>query len=123
MINDKASNQFLARAFIWFRRHAASRQLRSRAGAGIQDGLLTLPRRKIPSASVCSSITRFAEYFATHMTGVNQPLAVGDPVVEQVNTTSGTLTGPFAGQSINCRSCHFVTEFQGVAGRGQSHLR
>jgi hypothetical protein len=49
---------------------------------------------------------------------VNQPLAVGDPVVQQVSTTSGTLTGPFAGQSMNCRSCHFVTEFQGVAGAG-----
>jgi cytochrome c peroxidase len=62
--------------------------------------------------------TRFAEYFATHMTGVNQPLTVGDPVVEQVYTANGVLPGPFAGQSINCRSCHFVTEFQGVAGAG-----
>ena len=62
--------------------------------------------------------TRFAQYFATHMTGVNQPLAVGDPVVAQVYTMSGTLPGPFAGQSINCRSCHFVTEFQGVSGAG-----
>src|SRR5580698_3146645 len=62
--------------------------------------------------------TRFAEYFAAHMTGVNTPLAVGDPVVQQVYTTSGTLPGPFAGQSMNCRSCHFVTEFQGVAGAG-----
>jgi hypothetical protein len=61
---------------------------------------------------------RFAQYFAAHMTGVNQPLAVGDPVVQQVSTTNGTLTGPFAGQSMNCRSCHFVTEFQGVAGAG-----
>jgi cytochrome c peroxidase len=62
--------------------------------------------------------TRFSEYFATHMTGINQPLAVGDPVVEQVQTPNGTLPGPFAGQSINCRSCHFVTEFQGVTGGG-----
>jgi hypothetical protein len=62
--------------------------------------------------------TRFAEYFATHMTGVNTPLAVGDPVVQQVYTTNGVLPGPFAGQSMNCRSCHFVTEFQGVAGAG-----
>ncbi len=62
--------------------------------------------------------TRFAEYFAANMTAVNQPLSVGDAVVEQVQTTSGTLPGPFAGQSINCRSCHFVTEFQGVAGAG-----
>jgi hypothetical protein len=62
--------------------------------------------------------TRFAQYFAAHMTGVNTPLAVGDPVVQQVYTTSGTLPGPFAGQSMNCRSCHFVTEFQGVTGAG-----
>jgi cytochrome c peroxidase len=62
--------------------------------------------------------TRFAEYFASHMTGVNQPLAVGDPAMDRVYTTNGTLPGPFAGQSINCRSCHFVTEFQGVAGAG-----
>ena len=62
--------------------------------------------------------TRFAEYFATHMTGVNDPLPVGDPVVEWVQTTIGPLAGPFAGQSINCRSCHFVTEFEGVAAGG-----
>jgi hypothetical protein len=60
--------------------------------------------------------TRFAQFFATHMTGVNQPLAAGDPAVDLVYTTTGTLPGPFAGQSINCRSCHFVTEFQGVSG-------
>ncbi len=62
--------------------------------------------------------TRFAQYFAAHMTGINTPLTVGDPVVAQVNTTNGTLPGPFAGQSMNCRSCHFVTEFQGVTGAG-----
>jgi len=62
--------------------------------------------------------TRFNEYFATHMTGVNEPLAAGDPVVSQVQTANGPLPGPFAGQSINCRSCHFVTEFEGVAGAG-----
>ena len=60
--------------------------------------------------------TRFSEYFATHMTGVNNPLPVGDPAVATVPTTDGSLPGPFKGQSINCRSCHFVTEFQGVAG-------
>ncbi len=62
--------------------------------------------------------TRFAQYFAEHMTGVNQPLAVGDPVVAVVNTPNGPQPGPFVGQSINCRSCHFVTEFQGVSGAG-----
>lgn len=62
--------------------------------------------------------TRFSEYFAANMTSVNAPLAVGDPVVQQVQTTNGPLPGPFAGQSINCRSCHFVTEFEGVQGGG-----
>jgi cytochrome c peroxidase len=62
--------------------------------------------------------TRFSEYFATHMTGINNPLPVGDPAVATVPTTNGSLPGPFAGQSINCRSCHFVTEFQGVGGAG-----
>lgn len=61
---------------------------------------------------------RFSEFFATHMTGANDPLPSGDPVVETVETTTGTLPGPFAGQAINCRSCHFVTEFQGVTGAG-----
>jgi hypothetical protein len=62
--------------------------------------------------------TRFAEYFAANMTGINQPLAAGDPVVATVQTTTGTLPGPYAGQSINCRSCHFVVEFEGVSGGG-----
>lgn len=61
---------------------------------------------------------RFSEYFAANMTSVNAPLASGDPVLNNVETTSGSLPGPFAGQSMNCRSCHFVTEFQGVAGAG-----
>lgn len=62
--------------------------------------------------------TRFGQFFAANMTGVNTPLAQGDPVVAQVQTMNGPLPGPFAGQAINCRSCHFVTEFQGVSGAG-----
>jgi cytochrome c peroxidase len=63
--------------------------------------------------------TRFAEYFFANNTGINNPLAVGDPVVAEVqNVYSGPMPGPFAGQSINCRSCHFVVEFQGVANAG-----
>src|SRR6185503_20050382 len=54
--------------------------------------------------------TRWAQYFATHMTDVNAPLAAGDPVVAQTQTLDGPLPGPFAGQAINCRSCHFVVE-------------
>jgi hypothetical protein len=52
------------------------------------------------------------------MTAVNQPLAVGDPVVAVVQSLNGPMPGPFAGQSINCRSCHFVTEFQNTPGAG-----
>ena len=63
--------------------------------------------------------TRFAEYFAANMTDPNATLAVGDPIVSQVqNVYAGPMPGPFAGQSINCRSCHFVVEFQGVTGAG-----
>jgi cytochrome c peroxidase len=62
--------------------------------------------------------TRFSQYFATHMTGINAPLAVGDPVVATVSTPAGVLPGPFAGKAINCRSCHFVTEFEGIAKAG-----
>ncbi len=63
--------------------------------------------------------TRFGQFFATHMTGVNNPLPEGDPVVAEVqNVYTGPMPGPFAGQAINCRSCHFVTEFEGVSGAG-----
>jgi hypothetical protein len=62
--------------------------------------------------------TRFAEFFAANMVDVNTPLINGDPVVATTPTAGGPLPGPFAGQSINCRSCHFVVEFQGVAGAG-----
>jgi hypothetical protein len=62
--------------------------------------------------------TRFAKFFADNMTAVNAPLTQGDPAVAKVQSINGTLAGPFAGQSINCRSCHFVTEFQGVPNAG-----
>lgn len=62
--------------------------------------------------------TRFAKYFFEHMSGYNSTLPAGDAVVATVQTPAGVLPGPFAGQSINCRSCHFVTEFQGVPNAG-----
>lgn len=63
--------------------------------------------------------TRFGEFFAANMTGVNDPLPEGDPVVAEVqNVNGGPMPGPFAGQAINCRSCHFVTEFEGVTNAG-----
>jgi len=93
------------------------------AGCGAGQAPVALPERDATPAadSVGEALfldTRFSEYFATHMTSVNGPLATGDPVVDRVQTLNGPLPGPFAGQSINCRSCHFVTEFQGVQGGG-----
>ncbi|MGB7309803.1 MAG: hypothetical protein WBC67_12145, partial [Candidatus Acidiferrales bacterium] len=59
-------------------------------------------------------------YFAANMTDVNAPLAVGDPVVSTVQNVyaPAPMPGPFAGESINCRSCHFVVEFEGVPSAG-----
>ena len=93
------------------------------AGCGV--GQAPAPLKESDATPAADSIgealfldTRFSQYFATHMTSVNAPLAAGDPVVQQVQTLNGALPGPFAGQSINCRSCHFVTEFHGVQGAG-----
>ncbi len=59
--------------------------------------------------------TRFAEYFATHATGMNAPLAQGDPVMDFTVTPNGNLPGPFRGKSMNCRACHLVDEFAATA--------
>lgn len=59
--------------------------------------------------------TRFAEYFATHATGINDPLEHGDPVMDFTLTPSGKLPGPFRGKSMNCRACHLVDEFAATA--------
>jgi cytochrome c peroxidase len=54
--------------------------------------------------------TRFAQFFASHMTGVNDPLLEGDPAVAVLPTSLGPLPGPFAGRSMNCRNCHLVDD-------------
>lgn len=55
--------------------------------------------------------TRFAQFFFANSPGdVNAPLAGGDPVVDTTVTTRGSLPGPFAGASMNCRACHLVDE-------------
>jgi cytochrome c peroxidase len=90
-------------------------------GSGLAPAAPTESDATPPADSIGEALfldTRFGQYFAANMTTVNAPLAVGDPVVDQVQTLNGPLPGPFAGQAINCRSCHFVTEFQGVAGAG-----
>src|SRR6476620_6970948 len=59
--------------------------------------------------------TRFAQSFKAFLDAggnVNDP-NVGDPVVNTVETvTPGAPIdpGPFAGLSMNCRSCHFVDD-------------
>jgi cytochrome c peroxidase len=62
--------------------------------------------------------TRFAEFFARNATDVNAPLAAGDPVVEESETTGAPLPGPFAGMSMNCRACHLVDEQLVSSGGG-----
>jgi hypothetical protein len=66
--------------------------------------------------------TRFSQFFKTHLLpggNVNDPFPAGDPVVSKVLLPGGNPLGvasPFAGMSMNCRSCHFVDEFVGVLG-------
>ncbi len=68
--------------------------------------------------------TRFAQFFKANLLpggNVNDPLPAGDPVVAKVLLPGSTPPGvasPFAGMSMNCRSCHFVDEFVGVPGGG-----
>ncbi len=62
--------------------------------------------------------TRFAQYFYANSNGqVNVPLTTGDPVLDTVQTTTGSVPGPFAGQSMNCRSCHLIDEVVDSAGQ------
>lgn len=65
--------------------------------------------------------TRFAQFFAEFVNGgggVNDALPSGDPTVEFTVTTAAPLPGPFAGTSINCRSCHLVDEQVGLPDGG-----
>ncbi len=61
--------------------------------------------------------TRFAQLFKIFLDDggdVNDPLPQGDPALDKVTNwqlpSDQFVDGPFAGQSINCRSCHFVDE-------------
>ena len=91
-------------------------------GSGVAPAISTESEGATPAADPIGERlfldTRFAKFFYLTMTSVNAPLATGDPVVDSVSTPVGNLPGPFKGNAINCRSCHFVTEFQGVAGVG-----
>ena len=95
------------------------------AGAGGQAGMRV--RRPLgggedpPEVQVGERLfleTRFAQYFQAHSGGnVNRPLAVGDPVVATLQTSTGALPDPFVGTSINCRNCHFVDDVDGAPVR------
>ena len=61
--------------------------------------------------------TRFAQLFKIFLDDggdVNDPLPQGDPALDKVTNwqlpPDQYADGPFAGQSMNCRSCHFVDE-------------
>ena len=41
-----------------------------------------------------------------------------DPVMQRLLTGNGTIRGPFAGQTMNCRNCHLVDEAANTAGGG-----
>jgi cytochrome c peroxidase len=55
--------------------------------------------------------TRFAQAYAVHP-------GKSDPVVATSRTVDGDLPGPFAGKTINCRSCHLVDEQLGHKNGG-----
>lgn len=61
--------------------------------------------------------TRFSEFFARSTPDINQ-FRAGDPAVEVTHTTGAPLPGPFAGQAMNCRSCHMVDEHVETPGGG-----
>lgn len=62
--------------------------------------------------------TRFGRAAALALAGrdVNAPLFGGDPSLDVLVTTDGTVPGPYAGGASNCASCHLVDEVAGVAG-------
>lgn len=63
--------------------------------------------------------TRFAHFFAAHAGGdPNAVLPAGDPAVTSLSTPSGPIPGPFAGQAVNCRSCHLVDDAKATPGGG-----
>jgi len=64
--------------------------------------------------------TRFARFHfdANAGRGVNDPLVVGDPVMDFSDAPGAPLPGPYAGAAINCAACHLVDELSGAAEGG-----
>ena len=71
--------------------------------------------------------TRFAQLFKIFLDDggdVNDPLPQGDPALDKVTNwqlpPDQFADGPFAGQSMNCRSCHFVDELLNLPKYGMN---
>ena len=64
--------------------------------------------------------TRFAQFFAVNCGGnLNAVLAAGDPVMMTLTKAfGGSIAGPFAGQTMNCRQCHLVGDAADTPGGG-----
>jgi hypothetical protein len=65
--------------------------------------------------------TRFAQAFKAGLDSggqVNEPLLAGDPVLDDTRTIDQPLPGPFAGRTMNCRTCHLVDEHVSTPGGG-----
>jgi hypothetical protein len=103
-------------------RRAHARSLQLSDGTVIPLAIAPPPPPDPPEVTIGERLfleTGFAQYFAAHFSGdVNKPLSQGDPTVNHVQTTAGKFPGPFAGQSMNCRSCHFVDELGEEDGGG-----
>jgi cytochrome c peroxidase len=68
--------------------------------------------------------TRFAQFFFAQSGGdANAVLPAGDPVMDTTQTTGDPFPGPFAGQSMNCRQCHFVDEHATTPGAPAGGVR
>jgi len=62
--------------------------------------------------------TRFAQFFFTNSGGnANITLTNGDSVMDTTVSVYGSLPGPFAGLSMNCRACHLVQEHENIGNR------
>jgi cytochrome c peroxidase len=86
------------------------------ASAGFSVKAATPDSEEAEPAEVAIGERLFLETRFSFSESINQHRA--DPVTETTRTTSGSLPGPFRGQSINCRSCHLVDEHGATSGAG-----
>jgi cytochrome c peroxidase len=62
--------------------------------------------------------TRFSQLFFTASAGDVNARVAGDPVLERLPHAGGTRSGPFAGQTMSCASCHMVDDATRVMREG-----